>query len=142
MTAVLAAHNRLRAQHCAPPLAWSKTLAQTAQTWANALKRDRCALKHSRSKYGENLAMFGPPGTSDGAGVVSDWYGEIKDYDFERPGFAMSTGHFTQVVWKGSARLGCAFAVCADREVWVCNYDPPGNFEGEFPTHVLPKGCR
>ena len=25
------------------------------------------------------------------------WYDEIKDYNYAKPGFAMNTGHFTQV---------------------------------------------
>src|SRR5690606_13198353 len=34
---ILAAHNRFRARHCAPPLAWSPALARQAQQWADTL---------------------------------------------------------------------------------------------------------
>src|SRR5262245_57055270 len=34
----LDAHNEVRAKHCAPPLMWSKKLADIAQNWANTLK--------------------------------------------------------------------------------------------------------
>ena len=36
------------------------------------------------------------------------WYNELFDpgYDFDKPGFSKGTGHFTQVVWDGSKKLG------------------------------------
>ena len=36
------------------------------------------------------------------------WYNELFDpgYDFDEPGFSKGTGHFTQVVWNGSTKLG------------------------------------
>ena len=36
------------------------------------------------------------------------WYNELFDpgYDFDQPGFSKGTGHFTQVVWNGSTKLG------------------------------------
>jgi len=46
------------------------------------------------------------------------------------------------VVWRGSARLGCGVAKCSknspfsgfpDWQLWVCNYDPPGNYVGQRP---------
>jgi hypothetical protein len=40
----------------------------------------------------------------------------------------------TQVVWRESVRLGCGTASCNDGGViWVCNYDPPGNYLGNMP---------
>jgi hypothetical protein len=35
------------------------------------------------------------------------WYDEVKFYNYNNPGFGMSTGHFTQLVWIGSNALGC-----------------------------------
>jgi hypothetical protein len=37
---------------------------------------------------------------------------EEKLYDFNKPGFIDRTGHFTQVVWRDSNRIGCAWNVC------------------------------
>ena len=36
------------------------------------------------------------------------WYNELFDpgYNFDNPGFSKGTGHFTQVVWNGSKKLG------------------------------------
>ena len=50
-------HNRYRADHCAPPLKWSDKLAKVAQSWADQLRDAGCAFDHSKSPYGENLAM-------------------------------------------------------------------------------------
>jgi uncharacterized protein YkwD len=134
------AHNRHRAKHCAPPLRWSSEVAESAQRWADGLARRGCILDHSHGRYGENLAS-GTPGYLGPEAVVEMWYGEARDYSYRRPGFSPATGHFTQVVWVRSASLGCGFAPCDDSEVWVCQYDPPGNFLGAFEQNVLPESC-
>jgi hypothetical protein len=48
----------------------------------------------------------------------------------------METGHFTQMVWKNSKRIGCAWNTntCKSNGMnfykLVCEYDPPGNIVG------------
>jgi hypothetical protein len=42
-------------------------------------------------------------------------------------------GHYTQVVWSGTRELGCGVARSPSREIWVCNYNPPGNYIGQRP---------
>jgi pathogenesis-related protein 1 len=46
-------------------------------------------------------------------------------------------GHYTQVVWRNTQRVGCGYSTCQSQgytfEIWVCNYDPPGNFIGQTP---------
>jgi len=139
---IVEAHNTRRAAHCAPPLAWSPEVAAVAQRYADQLRAGGCAPTHSSGPYGENLFAASPVGSATAAAAVAGWYDEVARYDFARPGFGMDTGHFTQVVWRGSTRIGCGVARCADAEVWVCNYDGPGNVEGQFPTNVLPTRCR
>ena len=55
----------------------------------------------------------------------------------------MKTGHFTQVVWKGSQQLGVgvAFANNGRIAVVVANYSPPGNYQNRFTDNVLPAQC-
>jgi hypothetical protein len=47
-----------------------------------------------------------------------------------------------QVVWKGTRRVGCAFQVCPTAPQWktiaACEYDPPGNYQDQFPQNVGP----
>jgi len=50
----------------------------------------------------------------------------------------MGTGHFTQVVWKGSKEVG--MGVSSDGHFVVCNYSPPGNWTDNFAANVLPLG--
>jgi pathogenesis-related protein 1 len=138
--ALLAAHNEVRARHCAAPLAWSPEVAASAQKWADHLRDAGCAFGHSDTRYGENLAA-GTSGSLSAGDVVTMWYREISDYDFRRGTFDGKTGHFTQVVWRGSARLGCGRSTCRGLDVWVCQYDPPGNVVGAFDRNVQPTGC-
>ena len=135
------AHNRARARHCAAPLTWSAKLAQVAQHWANALRDKGCAFGHSNGSYGENLAA-GTSGTLDPESVVKMWYDEVAQYRFPDGGFSMKTGHFTQVVWRGTKQVGCGASQCNGMDLWVCEYDPPGNWEGQYRQNVLPPGCK
>jgi hypothetical protein len=75
--------------------------------------------------------------------ATDDWYNEIKLYGFNRPGYYSGTGHFTQVVWKGSRKLGVGFAVTGDGKTLyvVAQYSPPGNYLGQFGQNVLPAKC-
>jgi hypothetical protein len=43
---------------------------------------------------------------------------EIVLYDFTKPGYSSATGHFTQIVWKGTTKIGCAAASCADGTIF------------------------
>lgn len=136
------AHNRYRAKHCAPPLAWSPKLAEVAQRWADTLKAKGCAFGHSPgAKYGENLAG-GTSGALDPTSATTMWYDEIQKYKFPNGGFSMETGHFTQVVWTTTKHVGCGQVTCKGMDIYVCNYDPPGNWEGQYRQHVLPLGCK
>ncbi len=130
----LQAHNKHRILHDVSPLTWSTTVATSAQAYA-----DTCPADHSGSQYGENMAMA----TYDQGqtGTVDAWYNEEPYYDYDNPGFSGETGHFTQVVWKGTREVGCGYkSGCPSGwpNVWVCQYDPPGNYNGQFGENVLP----
>merc|ERR1711953_1061347 len=95
---------------------------------------------------GNLWANYGSSFAGDRA--VSSWYNELTNpgYDFQNPGFSSGTGHFTQVVWKASTKLGCALKVCStlrgagwrNANFFVCEYSPPGNYRGQFRANVLP----
>jgi pathogenesis-related protein 1 len=138
-TAMLAAHNRLRALHCARPLSWSSDLTATAQEWANSLRDRGCRFEHSRTAYGENLAA-GTRLTAENA--VELWAREAREYDYKRPRFSAQTGHFTQMVWMATRSVGCAASECDGMRTWVCHYDPPGNVISLFSDNVAPPRCR
>jgi uncharacterized protein YkwD len=136
MQAVLDQHNLYRAKHCAPPLSWSPALAASSQRWA-----DRCVFDHQEDSYdGENL-FWGTAGAFSQAQVVESWCEEIAAYRFSAPRVDDETGHFTQVVWPASKRLGCAVARCQGSDFWVFRYAPAGNDEARMTKNVS-KPCR
>ena len=72
-------------------------------------------------------------GQNDFTGAMRSWWGEIKDFrcnDRE----AMKgkvVGHFTQMAWATTSRIGCGWAICDTPELkkyrgrfLVCNYGP------------------
>jgi pathogenesis-related protein 1 len=138
LVGITAAHNRVREPLGIGPLVWAPELARFAQAWADKLERQGCGLQHrphkgpDTQKYGENI--YSASGSTPGVGeVVDTWVEERKDYNAKANRCKGVCGHYTQVVWRKSQRLGCGMAACGGTEVWVCNYDPPGNFLGERP---------
>jgi len=107
---------------------WDATLAQLEQAHTDA-----CVFQHSNDQYGENLGM----GYASVADVVTAWYSEVANYDYANPGFSMTTGHFTQLVWVATQRVGCAHTACPGGAIWGCKFDPPGNYAGQFQVNVL-----
>jgi pathogenesis-related protein 1 len=148
--AIVAAHNKLRAQvGVTKKLSYSKALSTSAQAWAEHLKQtNACKMHHSEpdNKYGENLFRGSALEWSDGRKeiqklsskqVVKDWGSEKADYDY-----ASNTcedgklcGHYTQIVWRATTKVGCGVAVCEDtqEQVWVYQYQPAGNWVGKKP---------
>ncbi|XP_067146031.1 GLIPR1-like protein 1 [Apteryx mantelli] len=120
-------------------MTWDAALARTARAWAN-----KCLFKHNvhlEKKYqchpnftsvGENIwlgsyQMFTP------IGAIESWYNEVRFYTFETHGCTAVCGHYTQVVWDHSYKVGCAVALCKrvggvkNAAIFVCNYAPGGN---------------
>jgi len=147
--AMVAAHNHWRKTMNVPALSYSTDLAASAQEWANYLKQNnQCRMQHSKpdGRYGENLYWASAVLWSNGKRelqsvspkkVVDSWGNERADYDYTSNSCAKGKmcGHYTQVVWKSTTTVGCAVAICEDsqEQVWVCQYQPPGNWVGEKP---------
>ncbi len=55
----------------------------------------------------------------------------------------METGHFTQLVWKNTEKIGAGIAYNSDRTkaYAVAQYSPPGNYEDQYQENVLPPNC-
>ncbi|XP_028777938.1 pathogenesis-related protein 1-like [Neltuma alba] len=128
------AHNAARSQVGVPNIAWDETVAAFARNYANQRKAD-CRLVHSGGdgKYGENLAWGS--GDLTGTDAVKLWVAEKKYYDYNSNSCVGGVcGHYTQVVWKNSVRLGCAKVKCDNGGTFIgCNYAPPGNYVGQRP---------
>jgi pathogenesis-related protein 1 len=128
------AHNAWRKKSGVAPVAWSPKLAAFAQEWADQLAAENEFKHRTNHHYGENLAAAEGQKMSPRK-VVQMWGEEVKDYNYStnscKPG--EMCGHYTQVVWHQTKEVGCAKAKSHDKEVWVCNYNPPGNYRGEKP---------
>jgi len=98
-----------------------------------------CIFEHSNSDYGENLAA----GYDSPESAIKAWVDEESQYSYSAGQFDMGTGHFTQVVWKGAKKVGCASYDCNGKggtpgKFFTCNYDT-GNVVGQFVENVSPK---
>ena len=88
----LDAHNKLRAKHGVAPLKkGSKKLEKYADKRGKELAKTDIFAHPANSPYGENLFMGnGKSYTCEDA--VQAWYNEIKDYNYNNPGFSGTTG--------------------------------------------------
>jgi uncharacterized protein YkwD len=129
---ILAAHNAIRSRVGLPPLRWSDSLAEFAQDWASTLLSRRHFAHRPKSPYGENLFEI-QGAAANPREVVADWGSEARDYDYRSNRCHGHCGHYTQIVWRNTRSVGCAVARGRGIEIWVCNYDPPGNFVGQRP---------
>lgn len=133
---IISEHNIKRSLHVdTGNLTWNNTLAEYAEAFVAAYDCASGELHHSGGEYGENIAI----GHSV-LGSVDGWYNEIKDYNYSNPDFTEAAGHFTQVVWKDTKQVGCAIRYCNSYwgNITVCEYDPSGNYLGEFADNVMP----
>ncbi|KAH6638523.1 CAP domain-containing protein [Truncatella angustata] len=122
-------------------LIWDDALAANAQQWANYLASIN-NLMHStsdqRPNQGENLAYsYNSNGVTypltQGA---QGWVAEVSNYHNEiiPQGNFASYGHYTQVMWSSTNRIGMANATAANGGVYiVARYSPPGNYVGYRP---------
>ena len=127
-----AAHNGYRARVGSPPLVWSDRLAVRAQQWAATLIARGLFVPRRDGQSGENLYEISG-GHAGPAQVVAGWMSEEANYNRATNSCTARCGHYTQVIWHDTKSVGCGVARDGRREVWVCDYTPPGNIVGERP---------
>jgi len=131
-------------------LEWDEQLATAARNWAtdncnkNKMAHDDngCRVTASYSSVGQNLwsgsgGVYGDEALV-GKQAVDSWYAENKTISnsqmFPYKNFIYAAGHFTQVDWSRTYRIGCAYVrkphsnPMYKYSVYVaCNYAPGGN---------------
>lgn len=134
----LKVHNDARAEVGVPPLVWDATLAAYAQEWADQLAKTGKFDHRTNNKYGENLASYMPETGMRPVHGAKLWYDEIKNYDavnntkIDPKG--VEIGHYTQMVWRKTTKVGFGIAMGADGMAVLCaNYEVPGNMNNEHP---------
>ena len=135
---VLAAHNAVRAQAGTAPLAWDNALGNSAAAYARHLALTN-TFQHSNRKarrgVGENLWM-GTRGAFSVEQMVGNWASERRMFSagifpaVSRTGRWSDVGHYTQIVWPTTTRVGCALASNSRSDFLVCHYSPAGNIDG------------
>lgn len=135
---LLAAHNRERAALGIAPLRWDPNLAAHAEAWSENLAA-REVMQHAPASrgepQGENL-WAGTQGAYTPEAMVGRWAQEKSLYRHapfpavSRTGHWKDVGHYTQMIWRESDRVGCAVAAGADFDYLVCRYRSPGNVAG------------
>ncbi len=104
-------------------LVWDDELYQSAQSWANELaKSDN--LRHSDLAGGENIQSTSDKSSSCKS-AVDAWFNEYPLYHNEKIGEGNfhAYGHFTQLVWAKTRKLGCAYSDSSGKRYKVCHYD-------------------
>ena len=131
-------HNQLRSAAGVRPLYWDGALAASADAYAAELARTgrwRHSPPSSRPGQGENLWM----GTRGGFTIdqmLGGWIAEGRMFrsgrfpDVSRTGDWADVGHYTQMIWPGSVRIGCAVRASSRFDYLVCRYSPAGNVDG------------
>ncbi|XP_060929996.1 peptidase inhibitor 16-like [Limanda limanda] len=136
-------HNHYRGQvspsaSAMMPLRWDPSLKLIAEGYAA-----KCVWNHNPEleETGENL--FAGTGPLDLREALEKWFLEHLDYSFHNNSCDEDKmcGHYTQMVWADTHRVGCAFHLCNNMEglEWervsylVCNYYPAGNYEDQRP---------
>ncbi|NWI88949.1 GLIP1 protein, partial [Pitta sordida] len=124
-------------------MSWDAALAKTAKAWAK-----KCRFEHNpnRKMPGKMHPTFPRVGENIWTGTatifsvdaaISDWFNEVSSYDFSTNMCTARCGHYTQVVWAESYKVGCAVHFCSTVEKFskvskaahfVCNYGPAGNY--------------
>ncbi|XP_066579643.1 glioma pathogenesis-related protein 1 [Amia ocellicauda] len=150
----VAVHNEYRSkvEPCASDMkemSWDNDLAKTASKWAK-----HCSFSHNPdlkqpgkahptfSTVGENIWVGGPPHSFSVARAIKLWYDEVTYYDYTTNACTKICGHYTQVVWAKSYKVGCAVQTCPNgitgfsdtaSAIYVCDYGPAGNYKGQQP---------
>jgi pathogenesis-related protein 1 len=148
LAGIVAAHNAVRAGVGVGPLSWDGALAATAAAWA-ATCTDTVApiglLDHNPNRssghpwyVGENIYASSGAGAATASAAVGAWAAEVADYTYATNSCAPGKvcGHYTQVVWAATTRVGCARRECPAltyQSTIVCDYGPGGNVNGSKP---------
>ncbi|XP_053440424.1 glioma pathogenesis-related protein 1 isoform X1 [Nycticebus coucang] len=138
-------------------MTWDPQLAQIAKAWTK-----HCRFQHNEqlkpphklhpnfTSLGENI-WTGSLSIFSVSSAITDWYNEVKHYDFKTRRCSNVCGHYTQVVWAASYKVGCAVQFCSrvsgfdslsNGAHFICNYGPAGNYPTwPYKTGALCSAC-
>lgn len=151
---IMQAHRDARRRDGANQLdiVWDNELARRAQQWANQCIYAHGLITSCDGKFiGQSGHISGPYpkryGTPNFESKVRAWAAERQNWDFEKNDCKPGTvcGHWTQLVWARTTKVGCGYANCEigydyqgemvynRTQMTFCDYSPPGNGVDETP---------
>lgn len=130
---ILQKHNEYRSQYSCPELTINSNLCSYAQERANTIAESEIFAHDSENPYGENLwAAYGS--NIDNTSCVDTWMDEEQYYDYDKNNWVEKSGHFSQVLWSDTKRIGIGQQYGNNGYSYVvCVYDPPGNILNQRP---------
>ncbi|XP_060576531.1 venom allergen 5-like [Ruditapes philippinarum] len=135
---IVSEHNKYR-KDVNPPatdmlrMTWDAEVALVAQAWA-----ETCSFGHDETQN-RNIPGRLSAGQNIGKGyktweaAIKAWNDEVKDFTYNGKNAFHKVGHYTQLVWATSSKIGCGMADCGGTNFHVCNYSPAGNFDINKP---------
>lgn len=112
-------------------LIWDDELAGVAQRHANGCAYYHNPYRHiSRFYVGENIARIWSSSTPHGDWpyIIGKWFGEYALYKWRAWPLTSLIGHYTQIAWADTNRIGCGFSYYSSNgqytRYYVCNYGP------------------
>jgi uncharacterized protein YkwD len=142
----LDAINAYRTRHHVPPVVLDRELVSYARVRARWISRhERLAAGHDGLRPGTGETLYWAGRHHDrpvpARAAVDAWYDERERYDYGDPGYSWATGHFTQLVWKNTRRIGVARVAGRGRH-WhetyiVVDWEKQGNVPGGYRQNVL-----
>jgi len=128
------------------PITWDDALAQTAANYV-----DSCVFEHNAnrgSNVGENIYMGYD--AAIGNRSVASWVSEQANWSYQNGCTSGKVcGHYTQVIWASTTKVGCARKTCATvanqpnfngATIVVCDYSPAGNVANQKPYTAAATG--
>ncbi|XP_051544140.1 GLIPR1-like protein 1 [Myxocyprinus asiaticus] len=151
-------HNKHR-RNVEPPasnmryMTWDEGLAITAKAWAkNCIFKHNVNLKQPSRMHptfksvGENIWAGAPYNTFKVGSALMLWVNEKQYYNYYNLKCSpmQECGHYTQVVWADTYKVGCAAQACPNGVsetsfssipgiIFVCNYATAGNYRSVPP---------
>jgi uncharacterized protein YkwD len=139
LMAMLKSHNDARAAVGVAPVTLDADLNAAALAYARVLianGRFEHSSNASRPNQGENL-WAGTASAFSFQQMAAGWIDEKQFFvqgvfpNVSTTGRWQDVGHYTQIIWRNTTKMGCGIASNAQRDVLVCRYIVPGNFIGQ-----------